>query len=116
MQEITTNEFKNKIFDFTKDKIFKLKSNKPTIIMFSGTWCGPCKLISPILEELQEKYKDKIDIFKVDVDNEHEITKSFNVRSIPSMLFIPIEGDPQMSIGAKSKNVLEKTIHEVLRI
>ena len=116
MREITTAEFKDEIFDFMKKSVFKLKGNKPVIIDFKAEWCGPCKMVSPILEELQEEYKDQIDIFKVDVDNEHEIARSFGVRSIPSMLFAPIEGDPQMSVGTKPKSALEDAIHDVLKV
>lgn len=116
LREITTQEFKKEIFDFTQSTTFKLKGDKPIIIMFSGAWCSPCKMVTPILEELQEEYKDKIDIFKVDIDNEYEIAQTFKIRSIPSMLFAPIDRESQISIGIKSKKDLEKTIHEVLRI
>ena len=116
MENLTTEEFKEKIFDYTKDQNFVLKGDKPVIIDFYADWCGPCKMISPILEELSEEYKDKVEIYKVDIDNEFEVAAKFGIKSIPSILYAPVKGDPKMMQGALPKKIFENNIHEVFNI
>jgi thioredoxin len=116
MEKINTQEFKERIFDFSKSKKFQLIGDKPVIIDFFADWCGPCKMIAPILEELSKEYEGKIEIFKVDVDDEHEISAAFGIRSIPSVLFAPLNEDPQMMAGALPKKMFVKAINEVLKI
>ena len=107
-------EFKDKIFDFDTEEDWKFKGEKPAICDFAALWCQPCKVVGPILEKLSEEYKDKVDIYKIDVDNVPELSQAFGIRSIPSILFIPLEGEPQMSIGGLPKTAIEKTIKEFL--
>lgn len=95
-------------------KEWKYLGNKPAIIDFYATWCGPCKKIAPVLEELAKEYKDQIVIYKIDTDKEKELAQAFGIRSIPTLLFVPMEGEPQMSQGALPKEELKKAIQEVL--
>lgn len=116
MENLTTAEFKEKIFDYTQSNNFKLKSNKPVILDFSAHWCSPCQMVTPILEQLSKEYADKIDIYKIDVDSEYEVSQAFGIRSIPSILFAPVNGDPQMMSGALPKKVFEKAINEIFNV
>ena len=100
-------------FDYSKDKEWKFKGNQPAIIDFYADWCGPCKMIAPVLEELSEERKD-VTMYKVDIEVEQELSAIFQIRSIPSMLFIPMEGQPMMQAGALPKNVLENIIDKEL--
>jgi thioredoxin 1 len=81
---------------------------------FYADWCGPCKMVAPILEELSEEYKGQIDIYKVDTEDQQELAAAFGIRSIPSMLFCPAEGQPQMAQGALPKPSLKQAIEEIL--
>jgi len=116
VKNLTTKEFKDLIFDFDKESKWKFKGDKPVITDFFANWCGPCKAVEPILEELSKEYNGKIDIYRVDVDQAHELSKEFKIRSIPSILFIPLNEEPQMMVGALPKTSFEKTIKEVLKI
>jgi thioredoxin len=89
---------------------------KPAIIDFYATWCGPCRSIAPILEELAEEYKDQIVIYKVDTDKEQELSAVFGIRSIPTLIFVPMEGNPTILQGAMSKTNFEKAINEILLV
>lgn len=116
MEHLTTETFKEKIFNFDESSKWKFKGNKVTIIDFAANWCGPCKMITPILEELEKEYEGKIDIYKVDIDENSEIAIAFGIRNIPAILFIPIEGEPEISIGAMPKKSFIKAIEEILKI
>ena len=118
-QKLTEEGFKDKIFDFEvlKDDAeagWKFEGDKPAIIDFYADWCGPCKMIAPILEELSDEYEGKLDIYKVDTETETELSAMFGIRSIPSMLFIPMEGQPKMQAGAMAKGALIKAIENDL--
>jgi thioredoxin len=108
MKKITTKDFKEIIYDFEKDKDFKFKGNKPVIIDFYAEWCGPCKMVAPVLEELERE--GNFTLYKVDVDEEYGLSSIFNIRSIPSILFVPIEGKPIMHTGAFPKSEIKKFI------
>nr|WP_296960070.1 thioredoxin [Prevotella sp.] len=113
--QLTKAEFLKKVADFENNPTeWKYLGDKPAIIDFYATWCGPCKAVSPIMEELAEEYKDSIYIYKVDTEQEQDLAAAFGIRSIPSVLFIPMNGAPQMSVGAMPKNGFEKAIQEVL--
>lgn len=114
VKHITTEEFKTEVFDYTKEKEWSYKGDKPAIIDFYADWCGPCKMLSPILEELAGEFEGKIDIIKVDTEKEQELSAVFGIRSIPSILFIPMEGQPMMQAGMLPKNVLENIIKDEL--
>ena len=113
--ELTLSEFKNKVMDFDKNPdSWNFKGDKPAIIDFYATWCGPCKATAPIHDSLAEEYQGKIDVYKVDVDKEQEIASMFGIRSIPSLLFIPMEGEPKMQVGAMGRMDLENAIKNTL--
>ena len=111
--QLTTQRFKDEIFDYTQSKEWKFKGEKPAIIDFYADWCGPCKMVAPILEELSNEYPD-ITIYKVDTEVEQELSAVFRIRSIPSILFIPLDTQPMMQAGALPKHVLEEIIQKEL--
>lgn len=107
--------FLERVFNYEKNPdTWVYEGNKPAIVDFYADWCGPCKKIAPIMAQLAEEYKDQIVIYKVDTDKERELAQVFQIRSIPSILFIPAEGQPQMTMGALPKAEFEKMIKEVL--
>lgn len=112
--KLTTDQFKNEVFDYTTEKEWKFKGEKPAIVDFYADWCGPCKAIAPILEELSEEYKDQLIIYKVDTEKESELSAVFGIRSIPTMLFIPKNDQPMMQPGALPKSVLKEVIEKEL--
>lgn len=113
--EMNKVDFLTKIHDYEKDlQNWKYLGDKPALIDFYADWCGPCKQIAPILEELAAEYEGKIYIYKVNVDTEQELASVFGIRSIPSMLFIPMDGQPSMAAGAAPKTELKKNIDEIL--
>lgn len=117
MTELLTKEtFLEKVFNYEKNKEWAFEGKVPAIIDFYADWCGPCKMIAPILEELSEEYGDKINIYKVDTEAEQELAAAFAIRSIPSMLFIPMDEQPQMSSGALPKQNLKELIKDVLKV
>ena len=111
--ELTSGEFNSKVFDTSLDNA-KFLGDKPAIVDFSATWCGPCQRLSPILEELAKEYEGKVDIYKVDVDKCRELAEVFKISSIPAMLFIPMEGEAFMLVGLRNKAELQKKIEEIL--
>jgi thioredoxin len=114
LEHLTKQTFLNKIFNYEVNKEWKFEGDLPALIDFYADWCGPCKMVGPILEELSIEYEGKINIYKIDTDAEQELASVFNIRSIPSMLFIPIKGQPQMAVGALPKDALKNAIAEVL--
>lgn len=115
-QLLTKEAFLEKVFDYTANSEWKFKGDKPCIIDFYADWCGPCKMVSPILDELSEEYKGKVDIYKIDTEAEQELAAAFGIRSIPSILFVPLNEQPQMARGALPKNSFEQLIEEVLQV
>jgi len=113
---LDTKAFKEKIFDYTNGGDWKFVGERPAIIDFYADWCGPCKVLAPILEQLSEEYKGKVDIYKVDTEAQKELATMFQIRSIPSILFIPKEGQPQMAAGALPKAQIESAIKDVFGI
>ena len=112
---LTKDTFLKKVFNFENNKEWKFEGDKPCIIDFYADWCGPCKAVAPVLEELSDDYEGKINIFKVDTEAEQELAAAFGIRSIPSMLFVPKDGEPQMAQGALPKHQLEQIIGDVLK-
>ena len=112
--KLTAEKFKSEIFDYTTEKEWKFKGNVPAIIDFYADWCGPCKMVAPVLEELSDEYKDQLTIYKVDTEKEMELSSIFGIRSIPSILFIPMEGRPMMQAGAFPKSVFKSIIDKEL--
>lgn len=112
--KLTTQEFKEKVFNYEGATEWSFKGERPAIIDFYADWCGPCKAVAPVLEQLSDEYKDKLDIYKVDTDAEQELSAVFGIQSIPSLLFIPLEGQPMMQAGSLTKNVLKEVIEKEL--
>ncbi len=114
MENLTKETFKQKIFDYEKGNEWKLENGLPCIIDFFADWCGPCKMVTPVLEELSKEYDGKIDIFSVDTEQEQELAMAFGIKSIPSLLFCPKEGKPQMAQGALPKQAFVEIIDDLL--
>ena len=112
--KLTTQKFKDEIFNYTQEREWKYKGDKPAIIDFYADWCGPCKMVAPILEELSDENPEII-IYKVDTELEQELSAVFQIRSIPSILFIPKDNrQPMMQPGALPKNALQEIIDKEL--
>lgn len=116
MHKLSTQDFKEKVFNFETSKTWDFKGNRPAIIDFYADWCGPCKRLTPILEEISKEYNGKVDVYKVDTDAETEVAQAFGIMSIPSILFIPVGSEPQMAVGGLPKETIEQAIKEVLKV
>ena len=116
IEHLTKETFIEKIFDYENEEEWKFKGDKPTLLDWYASWCGPCKMVSPILEELSKEYAGKVDIYKIDTEDQHELAAAFGIRSIPSILFIPMDKQPQMAMGALPKDAFIKAFKEVLNI
>jgi len=116
MESLTKETFLQKVFNYEQNKKWKFEGDLPCIIDFYADWCGPCKLVSPVLKELAKEYRSKLNIYKVDTDAQQELASLFGIQSIPSILFVPLNGKPQMSVGALPKNSIKKAIVEVLKV
>ncbi|MGQ1891037.1 thioredoxin [Thermophagus sp. OGC60D27] len=116
VEHLTKETFKEKVFDFENNKEWKFEGEKPCLIDFYADWCQPCKMVAPILEELSEEYNGKIDIYKIDTEDQRELAGMFGIQSIPSLLFVPTEGQPQMAQGALPKDTFERAIKDVLKV
>jgi thioredoxin 1 len=114
MEHLTKETFQEKVFNYEKNKEWQYEGDLPCIIDFYADWCGPCKMVAPILEELSKEYEGKIKIYKIDTEKEQELAAVFGIRSIPSILFVPKEGQPQMAQGALPKKSIEQAISEIL--
>lgn len=120
MEHLTKETFKNKIFDYSSIKEgdeIEFKNETPVIIDFYADWCMPCKVVSPVLEELSKEYGDKLNIFKIDTEQEPELAAMFGIRNIPSFLFVPVDGTkPRMAMGALPKENFKEVIKDVFNI
>jgi thioredoxin 1 len=116
VEYLTKETFLDKVFNYEKNKEWKFEGEKPCIIDFYADWCGPCKIVAPVLEELAKDFDGKIDVFKVNTEEEQELASAFGIRSIPSFLFVPAEGQPQMAMGALPKETFIKAFKDVLGI
>lgn len=115
MENLTIETFKEKIMDFETNKEgWKFEGQLPVILKFTADWCSPCKAIQPILDDLAKEYDGKVDFYKIDTEDQQELSSMFGIRSIPSMLFIPKEGQPQMASGMMPKEKLKGIIEKVL--
>jgi thioredoxin 1 len=112
--QITAQDFKDKIFNYETSEEWQFLGQRPAIIDFYADWCGPCKAVAPVLEELSEQYKTEIDIYKINTDQEAELSALFGIQSIPTFLFIPMSGSPMMQRGALPKNAFQQVITERL--
>lgn len=116
LEHLTSETFKEKIFNYEVNKEWKFEGERPAIIDFYADWCQPCRMIAPILEELKDEYGDKLDIFKVNTEEQRDLSAMFGIQSIPSLLFVPKNGQPQMAMGALPKETFRQAISEVLNI
>lgn len=117
LEFLTKETFKSKVFDFENNQDWKFEGNVPAIIDFYADWCNPCKMVAPILEELQAEYgEEKLKIYKIDTEDQRELAAMFGIQSIPSLLFIPVEGQPQMAMGALPKDTFVQAISDVLKV
>ncbi|RLD63109.1 MAG: thioredoxin [Bacteroidetes bacterium] len=116
LEHLTLETFKQKVFNFEENKEWKFEGDKPCLIDFYADWCQPCKMVAPILEQLADEYEGKINIYKVNTEEQQQLAGVFGVQSIPSLLFVPKEGQPQMAMGALPKDTFEKAIADVLKV
>jgi thioredoxin len=116
MEHLTKETFIEKIFDYENSNEWNYKGTKPAIIDFYADWCGPCKMVAPILEEIAKEYEGLIDIYKIDTEAEQELAMVFGIRSIPSILFIPVGDRPQMAVGAFPKDGFVKAIEDIFNL
>jgi thioredoxin len=116
MELLTKETFLQKVFNYEQNKEWKFEGDLPCIIDFYADWCGPCKMVSPVLQELAGEYQGKLNVYKIDTDAEQELASLFGIQSIPSILFVPLDDKPQMSVGALPKNSIKKAIEEVLKV
>ena len=108
---ITKEEFLNKVMDYESNPTeWKYKGDKPAIIDFYASWCGPCKMLAPILDQVAEEYDGQLYVYKVDTEVETELSQVFGIRSIPTMLFVPMKGRPMMTQGALPKTEIDRII------
>ncbi len=114
--QLSKESFKEKIFNYEANKDWKFEGELPCIIDFYADWCAPCKMIAPIMEELSKEYEGKINFYKLNVDEEQEVASLFGIQSIPSILFIPLNEQPQMAVGAIPKESFRQAIKEVLKV
>lgn len=111
--ELNADSFKAKVYDMSKEELIYL-GDKPAIVDFTATWCGPCQRIAPILDQLAAEYDGKVEIYKVDIDKNRDLAKAFNVTSIPAILYIPLSGEPVMTIGSRDKGKFVSEIETIL--
>jgi thioredoxin len=115
-EHLTKETFLAKVFNYENNREWKFEGDLPCIIDFYADWCNPCKIVAPILEELAREYDGKLYIYKVDTEKEAELASVFGIRSIPSLLFVPKEGQPQMAMGALPKDSFIKAFKDVLGV
>ena len=111
---LTAKDFKEKVFNYETGKEWKYEGTLPAIVDFYADWCQPCKMVAPVLEDLAREYAGQIMIYKVNTEEEQELASVFGIQSIPTLLFIPKEGQPQAAMGALPKQTFEKAIKDVL--
>ncbi|MBY0471946.1 thioredoxin [bacterium] len=116
METLNVDSFKTKVFDFDKNEKWVYAGTLPAIVDFYADWCGPCKILAPILEEVSQEYAGKVAIYKVDTEATPELASLFGIRGIPSLLFIPPQGEPTMSSGVLPKEILKEAIADLLKV
>ena len=115
VKHLTYKEFTKKVWDFEKDpSTFVYKGKLPAVIDFYADWCGPCRRVAPIMEKLATEYDGKLLVYKINVDQEKDLASAFQVKSIPMVLFIPMEGQPMMQVGAMQEAEYKKVVEEQL--
>ncbi len=115
-EHLTKETFLSKVFNYEKNKEWKFEGEKPCIIDFYADWCGPCKMVAPVLEDLATDFEGRINVYKINTEEEQELAGVFGIRSIPSFLFVPASGQPQMAMGALPKETFVKAFKDVLGV
>jgi thioredoxin len=113
-ENLTKQTFIEKVFNYEENQEWKFEGEIPALIDFYADWCGPCKMVAPVLEELSEEYEGKVKIYKIDTESEQELASIFGIKSIPSLLFVPVGDKPQMAQGALPKDALKEAIDNIL--
>ncbi len=113
-EHLTKDTFLQKVFNYETNKEWKFEGELPCVVDFWAPWCGPCKVVGPVLDELSNEYSGKVNFYKINTDEEQELGSVFGIQSIPSLLFVPKEGQPKMAVGALPKETLKKAIEEEL--
>lgn len=116
MENLTLETFKTKIFNFEKSETWAYVGARPAIIDFYADWCGPCRQLAPVLEEVAQDYSGKVDIYKVNTETDPELSALFGVRGIPAILFVPMQGEPAMASGFMPKESFQNAIKELFGI
>lgn len=114
--QLTTADFKTKVFNYEASQEWKYEGDLPCLIDFYADWCGPCKMVAPILDELSKEYEGKLHVYKVNTESEQDLASAFGIQSIPSLLFVPMNQPPQMARGALPKAQLKSAIKDVLGV
>jgi thioredoxin 1 len=115
-QQLNKAQFLRKVFNFEKNRKWRFEGHRPCIVDFHAEWCQPCKLLSPLLDELAKEYMGKLDVYGVDCGAERQLPAVFGIRSIPTMLFAPLRGKPRMMVGAVPKETIRRAIRDVLGV
>ena len=115
-EHLTTAAFKEKVFDYEKNSEWSYAGDLPAIVDFYADWCGPCRMVAPVLEQISKDYAGKLHVYKVNTEEEPELAGAFGIQSIPSILFIPASGKPQMAAGALPRDSFDRIIKEVLEV
>lgn len=113
-EHLTKETFLEKVFDYENKREWEYQGELPAVIDFYADWCGPCKMIAPIMEELSGEYEGKVNFYKIDTEAQQELAAAFGIQSIPSILFIPMDGKPQMAAGALPKETFKEVIDQEL--
>ncbi len=113
-ESLTKETFIEKVFNYEENKDWNYKGEIPCLIDFYADWCGPCKIVGPIIDELSQEYEGKVAFYKIDTEKEQELAGVFGIQSIPSLLFVPVSGKPQMAAGALPKETLKEVIDKEL--
>ena len=113
---LTKGGFENRIAKIEEMATeWRFLGTHPALIDFYASWCGPCQRLSPIIDELAEEYEGKVDIYKVDIDAESDLARLFKVRSIPTLVYIPMDGLPIVELGGKGKGELKEKLDALLK-
>lgn len=116
VEHLNAENFKSRVHDYEKNKTWEFQGDLPAIIDFYADWCGPCKAVAPVMDKLSVEFEGRVNFYKIDTDKEQLLASLFGISSIPSLLFVPMEGPPSMSVGALPEGEIKKAIEQVLKV